>query len=53
MEFSIQNSTLELFCNQYFEEIGEEHDMVLSPVRLTFEGVEYANAVRADAEKVG
>ncbi|MBS1726117.1 MAG: hypothetical protein JST51_05300 [Armatimonadetes bacterium] len=50
LEFSIQDSNLELFCNQYFEEIEEEHETVLSPVRLVFEGVEYANAVRADAE---
>jgi hypothetical protein len=50
IEISIQNSAIEVFCNDYFAETAQEVATVLSPVRLTFEGVNYANAVRTDPE---
>ncbi len=50
LEITIQNSVIEIFCQDYFAETNQERDPVLSPVRLVFEGVNYANAVRADAE---
>lgn len=50
LEIAICDCVLEDFADQFFGEIEVEHEDVQSPVRLVFEGVNYVNAVRADAE---
>lgn len=48
IEFSISNLGLEDFVSQYNGETNQEIDFGESPVRLVFEKVNYANAVRPD-----
>ncbi|MBI1332490.1 MAG: hypothetical protein JST12_18915 [Armatimonadetes bacterium] len=50
IEFSISNMELEMFVRDYDGETGIERDTGHSPVRLRFEGVNYANAVRPDPD---
>lgn len=50
LEVTVTYSLLEMFCNTYHDEIGEDWKPILSPVRLMFEGVNYINAVRTDPE---
>lgn len=50
IELSISNMELEEFAYQFYTETSQARDFGKSPVRLVFEGVSYANAVRPDLE---
>ena len=50
VEISIQNSLLADIAYDFLRETERDEITVISPVRLVFEGVNYANAVRADAK---
>ena len=50
VEIIIQNSLLAMIAYDFSRETDRDENTVISPVRLVFEGVNYANAVRTDPE---
>jgi hypothetical protein len=50
ISITIGNTFLDMFVRDFYSEVGEEQEVGSSPVRLVFEGVNYANGVRPDPE---